>query len=54
MTRFDVLPCEFDRIMRAPSRPKAEAERAERRVEDRREHLKQRLLDQAINDVRNP
>ena len=54
VARFDIFPRELDRIVSASARSKPKAEIAERGVEDRREHLKERLLNQAIRDAWNP
>ena len=54
VSRFDVLSREFDRVVRASPGSKPKAELAKRWVENRREYLKQRLLDQAIGDAWNP
>ena len=42
------------RVVRAAPRPEAVAVRAEARVDERLQHLQQRLLDQPVHDGRNP
>src|SRR5690348_14979400 len=52
-TFSDVSPCLPDRVMGAPARSVPVAVPREVWIEDRREHLQQRLLDQAVQRRRN-
>src|SRR5438552_2573099 len=53
MTRRHVLAGTQDRVLRAATRPKAEAFRREGRIKDRLQYLEQGLLDQPVQHRRN-
>src|SRR5262249_51706332 len=53
-TFLDVLPRRSHGIVRAAPRPKAIAVLGKRRIESRLEHLQDALLDESVENRRNP